>query len=260
MSDILTRINRDKQQEVDQRLGHITEMDLLKGPADERVPKNFLQALAGPGLSVIAEVKKASPSKGVIREDFQPLEFARSYARHGASALSILTEEKYFQGHIDYLKAIRAVVDLPILRKDFIVDPRQIRESYEMGADAILLIVASLAQDQLNHFHRIALSYGLSVLVEVHDEEELERAAEIGAKLIGVNNRNLKTFETSLDNSLRLAPLYPEGAIKVSESGIKTQADCEILAGAGFNAILVGETLMRIDDPGSLIPQLLGFS
>ncbi len=257
MSDILARINRDKRLEVDARLGHMAESDLLKGPRDERVPLDFIGALAGGGLSVIAEVKKASPSKGLIRKDFFPLEFARSYARQGAACLSVLTEENYFQGHADYLKAIRAVVQLPILRKDFMVDPRQIRESYEMGADAVLLICASLSQKQLDYFHRLALSFGLSVLVEVHDEEEQDRALEVGAKLIGVNNRNLKTFETSLDTSLRLAPRFPEGVIRVSESGIGNAKDCQTLYAAGYHAVLVGEVLMRAQDPGSLIPSLV---
>ena len=258
MSNILAQINEDKQKEVDARLGHITADLIAPNAGDTRKPRSLKEALSGSGLSVIAEVKKASPSKGVIRADFQPLKFAKSYEKGGAAALSILTEEKYFQGDPEFLKEIRPQVGLPCLRKDFIVDARQIRESFEMGADVILLIVASLSQEQLTEWHALARSYGLSVLVEVHDEEELAQAIEAKAEIIGVNNRNLKTFEVSLENSLRLVKLMPEGTIKVSESGIATTEDCDILKAAGFDAILVGETLMRAEDPGSHIPKLLG--
>ncbi len=258
MDNILARINEDKQKEVNERLGQITPEKLKPTAADTRKPLSLKKALQAKGLSVIAEVKKASPSKGVIRADFQPLTFAKSYEKWGAAALSILTEEKYFQGNEAFLKEIKPAVSLPCLRKDFIVDPRQIRESYEMGADVILLIVASLTQEQLTDWHALARSYGLSVLVEVHNEEELEQAIQAGAEIIGVNNRNLKTFEVSLENSLRLIKLMPKEAIKVSESGIASSSDCDILEAAGFDAVLVGETLMRAEDPGSHIPVLLG--
>ena len=225
MSDILTQINKNRQAQVNQRLSGVT----LPLPGSLRQPLDFAAALAKPGLQVIAEVKKASPSKGVIRPDFHPVEIAQGYAQGGAAAISVLTEETHFQGQNSYLQAIRQAVSLPLLRKDFIVDERQIAESYALGADAILLIVASLNQAQLAGFHRRAREFGLQVLVEVHDAGELERAVAAGAKIIGINNRNLKTFVTRLETSLELGPLVPPGVIKVAESGISNHQDCQQL-------------------------------
>ena len=256
--NILDQINRDKQIEVDRSLGHIGPQQLSKGSEDTRVPLDFRAALQSPGMAVIAEVKKASPSKGLIRPDFDPVAIARSYEKAGAACLSVLTESAYFQGSIGYLKAIRQVVKLPILRKDFIVDRRQIRETYDMGADALLLILSSLPDDKLVEFYAQAKEFGLSVLAEVHDQAELERASQIGFDLIGVNNRNLKTFETSLDNSLELAKTMPADAVRVSESGIRNLRDLETLEASGYGAVLVGETLMRAEDPGQALLQLTG--
>ena len=254
--NILDKINRNKQVEVDQRLGRITA--LVKGPKDQRRPKDFRGALTGEEIRVIAEVKKASPSKGVIRSDFDPVAIALAYQKAGATCLSVLTEEAYFQGSNQYLLDIRAAVELPILRKDFIVDPRQIRETYELGADALLLILASLLDEQLDEFYALAKGYGLSVLAEVHDRNQLDRAKEPGFDLIWVNNRNLKTFETSLATSLELVDAMPQGVVKISESGIGDWADLQRLQKAGYNGVLVGERLMRAVDPGHALLELRG--
>jgi len=256
--NILDQINADKQQQVDRELAGISADQLKPGPNDSRKPKDFRQALKDPGVQVIAEVKKASPSKGVIRADFDPVQIAKSYQENGAACLSVLTEEKYFQGSIDYLKAIREVVDLPILRKDFMVDPRQVRETYDMGADALLLIVASLDDQMLGELYQLAKSFGLTVLVEVHDLPELQRALELGADLIGINNRNLKTFKTDLGTSFTLKEVIPDSVVAVSESGISEFDQVVSLGEAGFEGILVGESLMRQPDPGEALKVLKG--
>lgn len=256
--NILGKINQDKQKEVDAHLGWVTEDLLEPRERDQRRPKDFLGAIRKPGLSVIAEIKKASPSKGLIRPNFNPVAIALAYAQNQAACLSVLTERSYFSGRPEDLVAIRQLVDLPILRKDFIVDPRQIRESYDMGADAILLIVASLTDGDLGYFYSLAQAFGMTVLVEVHDEKELERALKLEAALIGVNNRSLVTFETHLENSLRLKPLIPKTVTAVSESGIQTREDAELLVSHGFDGILVGESLMRQADPGIALKRLAG--
>ncbi|OGG99456.1 MAG: hypothetical protein A2600_01695 [Candidatus Lambdaproteobacteria bacterium RIFOXYD1_FULL_56_27] len=255
---ILGKINQDKKKEVEAHLGWVTEDLLEPRERDLRRPKDFLGAIQRPGLSVIAEVKKASPSKGLIRPDFNPVAIALAYAQNQAACLSVLTERSYFGGRPEDLVAIRKVVGLPILRKDFIIDPRQIRESYEMGADAILLIVASLTDGDLGYFYSLAKAFGLTVLVEVHDEKELERALKLEAELIGVNNRSLVTFETHLENSLRLKPMIPETVTAVSESGIQTKKDAQLLMAHGFAGILVGESLLRQPDPGMALKYLAG--
>jgi indole-3-glycerol phosphate synthase len=223
-------------------------------------------------IALIAEVKKASPSAGVICPDFDPVHIAREYEAAGASCLSVLTDEKFFQGSLDHLRQIRAAVELPLLRKDFIIDERQILEAIEWGADAILLIVAILSDDQLKKFHSLATEAGLAVLVEVHDEAELERALKIGATLIGVNNRDLKTFKVDLATTERLAACLKSRAgfqpalnrqdacptLLVAESGIRTRADVERLKQCGANAILVGESLMRGGDIQAKIRELMG--
>lgn len=257
--NILDQINKDKQEEVNRNLAHITDADLEKKDTDTRVPLDFRAALQVEGLSIISEVKKASPSKGVIREDFDPVAIAKSYADYGANCMSILTEEKYFQGHPDFLRAIRKEVpNVPLLRKDFIVDKRQIREAYDMGADAILLIVASLSKEQLQEYQTLAQQFGLTCLVEVHTAEELEVALACDCKLIGINNRNLITFETELKHSIDLRKLIPDDVTCVSESGIHTTDDCNMLHEHGFDAILVGESLMRKPNPGAALVELLG--
>jgi indole-3-glycerol phosphate synthase len=217
-------------------------------------------------IALIAEVKKASPSAGVICEDFDPVRIAREYEAAGASCLSVLTDEKFFQGSLDYLRQIRAAVALPLLRKDFIIDERQILEAAEWGADAILLIVAILTDDQLKKFHSLAIEAGLAALVEVHDEAELERAQRISPALIGVNNRNLKTFKVDMATTEKLAAKMADGRSKmakeprllVAESGIHTRADVERLKKCGANAILVGESLMRGGDIKTKSRELIG--
>ena len=225
--------------------------------------RDFLGALKRPrrtGPALIAEVKKASPSAGIICDDFDPVRIAKTYENAGASCLSVLTDEKFFQGSGDYLTTIRSAVNLPLLRKDFIIDQRQIGQSLEWGADAILLIVAILTNDQLRSFRALAQSAGLAILVEVHDETELDRAIGIGAELIGVNNRDLKTFNVDLATTERLAnQLRNSGhdALLVAESGIHTRSDVERLRSCGAGAILVGESLMRHGNIVAKVAELL---
>lgn len=220
-------------------------------------------------LAIIAEIKKASPSAGVIRPDFDPVAIARAYDAAGANCLSILTDEVFFQGSLSYLKQVRAAVKLPLLRKDFVIDPLQILEAAQAGADAILLIVAILKDAQLRALHRLARDAGLSVLVEVHDEQELERALTCGARLLGVNNRDLRTFKVDLGTTERLAARLSAASLAraqqdqpllVAESGIHTFADVQRLARCGAQAILVGESLMRRPDPGQALRELLGLA
>lgn len=230
--------------------------------------RDFFGALSKPragDVGLIAEVKKASPSAGVICPDFDPVRIARAYESAGASCLSVLTDEKFFQGSLEYLKAIRAAVGLPLLRKDFIIDERQILEALEWGADAILLIVAILSDDQIRHFQALADAAGITALVEVHDADELERAVRCGARLVGVNNRDLKTFKVDLATTERLASrLFAESPVAsgkyllVAESGIHTRADVERLRRCGSGAILVGESLMRTGDIAGKARELLG--
>jgi indole-3-glycerol phosphate synthase len=206
--------------------------------------------------AVIAEVKKASPSKGVLRADFEPADIAQSYAEHGASCLSVLTDRQFFQGSVDFLKQARASCHLPVLRKDFVVDAYQVYESRVMGADAVLLIAACLDDAQLRDFEATALSLDMAVLVEVHDATELARALRLKTPLIGVNNRNLKTFEVSIQTTLDLLRDVPAGRLLVTESGIATRDDVLRLGAAGVNAYLVGEAFMRAPDPGQALAAL----
>ncbi|MBP7949912.1 MAG: indole-3-glycerol phosphate synthase TrpC [Verrucomicrobiales bacterium] len=208
-------------------------------------------------LGVIAEVKRASPSAGIIKEDFDPVAQAVAYDRAGATAISVLTDERFFHGHLGHLAQIRPQVGCPLLRKDFIIDEVQIYESVVAGADAILLIVAALEQDQLHHLLQTATACQLDVLMEVHDREELDRALETDAKIIGVNNRNLKTFAVDLHTTELLSEEVPDGIILVSESGIRTPADARRTWGWGANAVLVGEALMRASDPAEIIQAFL---
>ena len=224
--------------------------------------RDFIGALAAPragDVGLIAEVKKASPSAGVIRADFDPVTIAKEYAAAGASCLSVLTDEKYFQGSLEYLRQIRAAVDLPLLRKDFVVDARQIAEAVEWGADAVLLIVAILDDAQLQEFHELATGVGLAALVEVHDADELRRASVLEAPLIGVNNRNLKNFMVDLGTTEVLAAqLDLSQTLLVAESGIHSRVDVERLKAAGAKAILVGESLMREADIAAKVRELGG--
>ncbi len=236
---------------------HALQAQLQSAPP----PRDFRAALAtAQGTALIAEVKKASPSKGVIRADFDAVEIAKVYAESGATCLSVLTDEKYFQGKLEYLHQIREVVSLPLLRKDFIVDPWQIPQSRLAGADAILLIVAALCPQDLRGLIKMAAEYDLAALVEVHDADEMHEALDAGAELIGINNRNLHTFRTSLSVTLDLLPTLPPNPNRliVSESGIFTRADVATLEAAGVHAILVGESLMREADIAPKVRELIG--
>lgn len=217
-------------------------------------PHALLRALQNDGINIIAEFKRRSPSKGMIREGANPIDVARAYEEGGAVAMSVLTEEDYFDGSLDDLRQVKATVDLPVLRKDFIVDEYQVYESAAAGADAILLIVAALDDESLSRLRRLAEDeLQMDALVEVHTSEEMKRAAACGAKLIGVNNRDLRTFEVSLDTSLRLAQEAPADALLVSESGLNNASDLQRLYEAGFRGFLIGETLMRADDPAAAL-------
>jgi indole-3-glycerol phosphate synthase len=222
-------------------------------------PRKFFDSLAAPGrIKLIAEVKKASPSAGVIRADFEPVQIAQVYQQHGATCLSVLTDEKFFQGSLEYLRHIRAAVSLPLLRKDFILDKYQLYEARAAGADAVLLIAECLDDCHLRALHNEAVQLGMAPLLELYEPENLPRVLEAGATLVGINNRNLHTFKTDLDHTLRLREKVPDTFVLVSESGIRTHADVERLEAAGVDAILVGETLMASPDIGRAIDILLG--
>ena len=254
MTDILQRILATKAREV--ASARVTRpLPMLRTEAQAQGPRRGFAAamqarVAAGGAAVIAEVKKASPSKGVLRADFRPADIAASYARHGATCLSVLTDHDYFQGASEYLVQARAACSLPVLRKDFIVDTYQVAESAAMGADCILLIAAALSDTQLRELEDCALAYGLDVLVEVHDRSELDRALSLRTPLIGVNNRNLRTFETRLETTLELMNALPAGRLAVTESGILSPADAAMMRASGVHAFLVGEAFMRAPDPG----------
>jgi indole-3-glycerol phosphate synthase len=224
-------------------------------------PRDFAAAIRrtpGDPIRVIAEVKKASPSKGLIRADFDPVAIALAYAGGGAAALSVLTDETYFQGGLDDLDAVRGVVSLPVLRKDFTIDPYQVYETRRHGADAVLFIVAILEDGKLKDLMGLAASLGLAALVEVHTEAEMERALGAGARIVGINNRDLATFETSIETTERLLPAIPHGVVRISESGIDARAQVAALEAAGVDAVLVGESLMRQPDVGVALKALQG--
>jgi indole-3-glycerol phosphate synthase len=260
MSDILDKIVAVKHQEVAAAKSR-KALDLVRADAQSRVlTRDFVGALrakiAAGKPAVIAEVKKASPSKGVLREDFVAADIAQSYAECGAACLSVLTDVQFFQGSVDYLKQARASCPLPVLRKDFMVDPYQIYESRCMGADAVLLIAACLDDAQLQAFEAIANGLDMAVLVEVHDAAELERALRLKTPLIGINNRNLKTFEVSLETTLSLRAQVPSDRVLVTESGIHSREDVLRMGAAGVNAFLVGEAFMRAPEPGEALAAL----
>ena len=269
MSDILQKICAVKHEEVASALQK-TPLAAMRADAESRVlTRDFEGALrakiAAGQAAVIAEIKKASPSKGVLREDFIPADIAQSYAegdgqRGGVSAacLSVLTDKQFFQGSVDYLKQARASCSLPVLRKDFIVDAYQVYEARAMGADAVLLIAACLDDAQLRDFEAIAHNLGMAVLVEVHDAPELERALRLKTPLVGINNRNLRTFEVSLQTTLTLQQQVPQDRLLVTESGILSPADVQQMRSAGIHAFLVGEAFMRAPEPGQALAQLFG--
>jgi indole-3-glycerol phosphate synthase len=260
---ILDDIVAARREDVARAKQSVPPAALRAAPLWQAPRRRFAAALVPPfqkaGISrptVIAEVKKASPSKGVIRADFDPVAIATRYAVCGADAISVLTEERFFQGSPDYLRAIRAAVDLPLLRKDFLFDAYQVDEARAWGADAVLLIVAMLDDAQLRDLLAAARELGLDALVEAHTAEEVDRAVGVGARLIGINNRNLHTFVTSLETAEQLRPRIPAGVVTVAESGIENAAHAMRMAAAGFDAVLVGESLMRAPDPGTALEAL----
>ena len=255
---ILDDIVRDKRADVERTKAAVPLAELQQRPLFRAARRTLRGALAARRRAIIAEVKKASPSKGVIRADFDPLAIAARYAEAGAAALSVLTEERYFQGHLDYLAAIRDTVDLPLLRKDFLFDAYQLYEARAYGADAVLLIVAILPDPLLHELLWLADELNLSALVEVHDRADLDRALQCGARLLGINNRDLRTFHTTLETTERLLPACPGDAVVVAESGIETSADIERLERAGVRAFLIGEAFMRAADPGTRLAEFLG--
>lgn len=259
MSDILQRIIAVKREEVRaaQESAPLEELRLAASARDLRDFVGAIRAKHESGLAaVIAEVKKASPSKGVLREHFVPAEIARSYAAHGAACLSVLTDVQFFQGSAAYLEEARAACNLPVLRKDFIVDPYQVLEARAMGADAILLIAAALETSQMQELEAYAHSLGLAVLVEVHDSRELQEALKLTTPLIGINNRNLRTFETSLETTLGMLRSIPHDRIVVTESGILSRADVERMREHSVNTFLVGEAFMRAAEPGAELARM----
>ena len=262
MSDILNKIVAVKREEVAAALGK-KPLAAMRADAESRVlTRDFEGAMrakiAAGQAAVIAEIKKASPSKGVLRADFIPADIAQSYAEHGAACLSVLTDKQFFQGSVDYLKQARASCDLPVLRKDFMVDAYQVYEARAMGADAILLIAACLDDAQMADLEAIARGLDMAVLVEVHDRPELERALKLKTRLVGINNRNLRTFEVSLRTTLDMLPDVPADRLLVTESGILTAADVQRMRDANVHAFLVGEAFMRAAEPGEALAQLFG--
>ena len=262
MTDILDQIIAVKREEVAAAQKQ-KPMAVVRADAESRVlTRDFegaMRAKIGAGqAAVIAEIKKASPSKGVLRAEFIPADIAQSYAEHGAACLSVLTDKQFFQGSVDFLKQARASCDLPVLRKDFMIDAYQVYEARAMGADAILLIAACLDDAQMADMEAVALSLDMAVLVEVHDRAELDRALKLKTRLVGINNRNLKTFEVSLQSTLDLLPCVPADRLLVTESGIQTVEDVKRMREAKVHAFLVGEAFMRAAEPGEALAKLFG--
>ena len=258
MPTILDQIVATKRQEIERAKAETPEAMLRQQLAGAPPVRDFFAAVAGaPPIRLIAEVKKASPSKGVIRADFHPVEIAQIYQQHGAACISVLTDRPYFQGSLDDLRQIRARVDLPLLRKDFIVDPYQVVEARVHGADAVLLIAECLDDGSLARLHDTVVELGMTPLVELYEPENLARVVNVGARLIGINNRDLRTFEVDLAHTLRLLPEIPRDRVVVGESGIRSRADAVRLESAGVGAILVGETLMARLNIGAAVDELL---
>ncbi len=254
---IVDDIVRDKRLDVAKAKASLSLSELQRRPLFRAPRRSLRAALERCPRAIIAEVKKASPSRGVLRPDFDPVRIASAYAKAGAAAISVLTEQRYFQGHLDHLAAIRGAVDVPLLRKDFVFDAYQLYEARAFGADAVLLIVAILADPELQELLWVADELNLAALVEVHTRDELQRAARNGARLIGINNRDLRTFHTSLTVTEDLLPSVPAEAFVVAESGIETPADIERLERHGVTAFLIGEALMRSPDPGARLAHFL---
>jgi indole-3-glycerol phosphate synthase len=261
MPTILDKIVATKRSEIERAKTALPEREVTARIVDAPPVRNFFAALAaGPPVKLIAEVKKASPSVGVIRNDFDPVAIAKTYQAHGASCVSVLTDESYFQGRLDYLRAVREAISLPILRKDFVLDTYQVLEARAAGADAVLLIAECLDDCNLRKLFNAICDAGMTPLVELYEPENLQRVFDAGATLIGINNRNLHTFEVDLEHTIRMRQRVPDECVLVGESGIRTHADVERLQSAGVDAILVGESLMRQPDIGAAVDQLLGHS
>ncbi|MEX0939051.1 MAG: indole-3-glycerol phosphate synthase TrpC [Pirellulales bacterium] len=259
MSTILDEIVAAKRQEVAVSRAARPEKDVREAAESAPTPRDFFGALSKPGpIRLIAEVKKASPSAGVLREDFDPVEIASTYQRHGASCVSVLTDAPYFQGNLNDLRNVRAAVELPLLRKDFILDSYQLLEARACGADAVLLIAECLDDCNLRKLYGESLDLGMTPLVELYEPENLPRVLDLGATLIGVNNRNLRTFEVDLARTLRMGEQIPDSCVLVGESGIHTREDVLRLEAAGVDAILVGEALVRQQEIGAAVDRLLG--
>jgi len=258
--DILKTIIKRKEQEIDNRV-KLKSIEQMIASAKEALPvRGFVDSmqtrLANNEPAIIAEIKKASPSKGLIREDFKPAEIAKSYQEGGASCISVLTDIDFFKGSDAYLKQARAACDLPVIRKDFMIDPYQVYEARAMGADCILLIVSVLDDMKMNQLYTLATALGMDVLIEVHDEEELQRSLPLGAKLVGINNRNLRNFDTSLNTTIKMLDQIPDDRIVVTESGIHTTEDVTLMRDNDVNSFLVGEAFMRADEPGAELNKL----
>lgn len=256
MATILDQIVADTRALVAERKARVRLSALEDRAGFDRTPRSLADALRRDDLAFLAEIKKASPSKGVIRADFHPADLAQTYAEHGAAALSVLTEPRHFQGSLEYLEAVRAVVDLPLLRKDFIVDPYQLVEARAYGADAVLLIAAVLERAQLHDLLQAADELGLDSLVELYDPRELDKVDVDQVRILGVNNRDLRTFEVDIDHSLRVFASAPEGIVRVSESGLRKGTQLAHLRTHGIDAVLIGETFMRAPDPGAALARL----
>jgi indole-3-glycerol phosphate synthase len=256
---VLDRIIDHKRNEIAEAKRLRPLEGVLDQVAQAPAVRDFVAALrARPDVALIAEVKKASPSAGIIRADFDPVEIARTYERHGAACLSVLTDENFFQGHLDYLRAVRQAVQIPVLRKDFIIDRYQVAEARAAGADCMLLIAECLDDCHLRDLYFYASELGMESLIEIYDPENLDRVLKLDPALVGVNNRDLRTFVTDLDHTIRLAPRMSASTLLVSESGIRTRADVDRLKAGGAKAMLVGETLMRSPDIGQAVMELLG--
>ncbi len=254
---ILDEILEAKREELLRTKRRVSLGDMKKRALDTEEPRSFKSAITADGINIIAEVKKASPSKGVIREDFDPLGIAVAYEENGAAAISVLTEKNYFMGELAFLTMIKREVTVPVLRKDFLFDEYQLHEARAAGADAVLLIAASLEESKLSDLMAIATELSLAALVEVHTEDELSVALGAGADIIGINNRNLKTFVTDIATTIKLSHMIPKGKTIVSESGINTREDIDALAGSGASAFLIGESLVREHHPGVKLKELL---
>ena len=262
MADVLQRILATKREELAAARAALPEPEMARRASAAPAPRDFEGALraaiAAGRAAVIAEVKRASPSKGLLRADFDPAAIARSYEKGGASCLSVLTDRQYFQGDASHLAAARDACSLPVLRKDFVIEPYQVYESRVWGADCILLIAAALEEASMRELEAVANGLGMAVLVEVHDARELESALRLRTPLVGINNRDLRTFDTRLERTLALAPSVPTERVVVTESGIATQADVQRLRAHGIAAFLVGEAFMRAQDPGTALAKLFG--